>query len=221
MPGGMTGLELAEAALAIKLSLKILFTSGYAEPAIARLGQRKGLAQKALHGGRAGRNHPRGSAPTGGITRVSAFVIQPNGLTLSGATLCSTTWLIFRRRTQFRLSRAGRRDAAADAARALGRRPHGRPAGRAVRDLARGGLEAHQGARAGRAYPQGGARPDPLVPARPGPSPRQLVAEVLRALLDRAARRPRAPAARGGRRNSAAPEASTPPPPAPPKGDDR
>ncbi len=42
MPGGMTGLELAEAALAIKPSLKILFTSGYAEPAIARLGQQKG-----------------------------------------------------------------------------------------------------------------------------------------------------------------------------------
>ncbi len=42
MPGGMTGLELAEAALAIKPSLKILFTSGYAEPAIARRGQQKG-----------------------------------------------------------------------------------------------------------------------------------------------------------------------------------
>ncbi len=42
MPGGMTGLELAEAALAVRPSLKILFTSGYAEPAIARLGQQKG-----------------------------------------------------------------------------------------------------------------------------------------------------------------------------------
>ncbi len=42
MPGGMTGLELAEAAVAIKPRLKILFTSGYAEPAIARLGQQKG-----------------------------------------------------------------------------------------------------------------------------------------------------------------------------------
>ena len=38
MPGGMTGLELAEAALAMKPSVKILFTSGYAEPALARLG---------------------------------------------------------------------------------------------------------------------------------------------------------------------------------------
>jgi CheY-like chemotaxis protein len=42
MPGGMTGLELAEAALAMKPGLRILFTSGYAEPAIARLGQKKG-----------------------------------------------------------------------------------------------------------------------------------------------------------------------------------
>ncbi len=42
MPGGMTGLELAEAALAMKPNVKILFTSGYAEPAIARLGQKKG-----------------------------------------------------------------------------------------------------------------------------------------------------------------------------------
>ncbi len=46
MPGGMTGLELAEAALAIKPSLKILFTSGYAEPAIARRGQQKGARLK-------------------------------------------------------------------------------------------------------------------------------------------------------------------------------
>ena len=42
MPGGMTGLELAEAALAVKPDLKLLFTSGYAEPSMARLGQRKG-----------------------------------------------------------------------------------------------------------------------------------------------------------------------------------
>ena len=42
MPGGMTGLELAEAALAVKPDLKILFTSGYAAPAIARLGHKKG-----------------------------------------------------------------------------------------------------------------------------------------------------------------------------------
>ena len=38
MPGGMTGLELAQAALAMKPDVKVLFTSGYAEPAIARLG---------------------------------------------------------------------------------------------------------------------------------------------------------------------------------------
>ena len=38
MPGGMNGDELAEAALAAKPGLKILFTSGYAEPAIARIG---------------------------------------------------------------------------------------------------------------------------------------------------------------------------------------
>ena len=38
MPGGMTGLELAQAALAMKPDTKVLFTSGYAEPAIARLG---------------------------------------------------------------------------------------------------------------------------------------------------------------------------------------
>ncbi len=42
MPGGMTGLELAEAALALKPGLRVLFTSGYAEPGIARAGQQKG-----------------------------------------------------------------------------------------------------------------------------------------------------------------------------------
>ncbi len=42
MPGGMTGLELAQAALAMRPELKILFTSGYAEPAIARLGHKAG-----------------------------------------------------------------------------------------------------------------------------------------------------------------------------------
>jgi CheY-like chemotaxis protein len=42
MPGGMTGYELAQAALAIKPDIKILFTSGYAEPAIARLGLKTG-----------------------------------------------------------------------------------------------------------------------------------------------------------------------------------
>jgi len=42
MPGGMTGLELAEAALAAKPGLRALFTSGYAEPALARLGLRRG-----------------------------------------------------------------------------------------------------------------------------------------------------------------------------------
>ena len=38
MPGGMNGDELAEAALDVKPNLKVLFTSGYAEPAVARLG---------------------------------------------------------------------------------------------------------------------------------------------------------------------------------------
>jgi signal transduction histidine kinase/ActR/RegA family two-component response regulator len=38
MPGGMDGDELAEAALAARPDLKVLFTSGYAEPAIARQG---------------------------------------------------------------------------------------------------------------------------------------------------------------------------------------
>jgi PAS domain S-box-containing protein len=38
MPGGMNGDELAEAALAAKPDLKVLFTSGYAEPAVARQG---------------------------------------------------------------------------------------------------------------------------------------------------------------------------------------
>jgi PAS domain S-box-containing protein len=42
MPGGMTGCELAKAALDIKPGLKILFTSGYAEPAIASLGLKAG-----------------------------------------------------------------------------------------------------------------------------------------------------------------------------------
>jgi PAS domain S-box-containing protein len=38
MPGGMSGDELAEAALAARPDVKILFTSGYAEPEIARQG---------------------------------------------------------------------------------------------------------------------------------------------------------------------------------------
>jgi CheY-like chemotaxis protein len=38
MPGGMTGNELAEAALAARPDIKILFTSGFAEPALARIG---------------------------------------------------------------------------------------------------------------------------------------------------------------------------------------
>jgi PAS domain S-box-containing protein len=42
MPGGMTGYDLAKAALSIKPELKILFTSGYAEPAIARQGLKTG-----------------------------------------------------------------------------------------------------------------------------------------------------------------------------------
>ena len=42
MPGGMTGYDLAQAALAVKPGLKVLFTSGYAEPAIARLGLKAG-----------------------------------------------------------------------------------------------------------------------------------------------------------------------------------
>jgi len=42
MPGGMSGYELAQAALAMKPGLKLLFTSGYAEPAIARLGLKAG-----------------------------------------------------------------------------------------------------------------------------------------------------------------------------------
>ena len=42
MPGGMTGYELAQAALALKPEIKFLLTSGYAEPAIAQLGQKTG-----------------------------------------------------------------------------------------------------------------------------------------------------------------------------------
>ena len=38
MPGGMNGDELAEAALAARPDVKVLFTSGYAEPAVARQG---------------------------------------------------------------------------------------------------------------------------------------------------------------------------------------
>jgi CheY-like chemotaxis protein len=41
MPGGMNGDELAEAALARRPDLKVLFTSGFAEPAVAR--QRLGV----------------------------------------------------------------------------------------------------------------------------------------------------------------------------------
>ena len=42
MPGGMTGYDLAHAALTVKPDSKVLFTSGYAEPAIARLGLKAG-----------------------------------------------------------------------------------------------------------------------------------------------------------------------------------
>jgi PAS domain S-box-containing protein len=42
MPGGMTGVELAEKALAMRPGLKILYTSGYAEPGVARLGLKAG-----------------------------------------------------------------------------------------------------------------------------------------------------------------------------------
>jgi len=38
MPGGMNGDELAEVALSLRPDLKVLFTSGYAEPEIARQG---------------------------------------------------------------------------------------------------------------------------------------------------------------------------------------
>ena len=48
MPGGITGVELAEVALAVKPELKILFTSGYAAPAIARLGQKKMPGSRSL-----------------------------------------------------------------------------------------------------------------------------------------------------------------------------
>jgi len=47
MPGGMTGLDLVEAALADRPNLKVLFTSGYADPTMARLGHKAGaLLQK-------------------------------------------------------------------------------------------------------------------------------------------------------------------------------
>jgi len=36
MPCGMNGNELAEAALVARPAIKVLFTSGYAEPAVAR-----------------------------------------------------------------------------------------------------------------------------------------------------------------------------------------
>lgn len=42
MPGGMTGLELAETALTARPELKVLFTSGYAEPSVVGLGHKKG-----------------------------------------------------------------------------------------------------------------------------------------------------------------------------------
>ncbi len=39
MPGGMNGRELADAALAVRPGLKVLFTSGYAEDAIVHDGR--------------------------------------------------------------------------------------------------------------------------------------------------------------------------------------
>lgn len=42
MPGGMTGVDLVKAALADRPNLKVLFTSGYADPSVARLGRKAG-----------------------------------------------------------------------------------------------------------------------------------------------------------------------------------
>ena len=39
MPGGMTGSELADAVRAMRPEIKVLFTSGYAEPDVVRRGQ--------------------------------------------------------------------------------------------------------------------------------------------------------------------------------------
>ena len=54
MPGGMTGADLAEAVRARRPEIKVLFTSGYAEPDVVRRGQkgRGRLAEEALQ-------HPR------------------------------------------------------------------------------------------------------------------------------------------------------------------
>jgi hypothetical protein len=50
MPGGMNGDELAEAAFAAKPGLKVLFTSGYPAPTVARPGR---VVEEAVCGGRA------------------------------------------------------------------------------------------------------------------------------------------------------------------------
>ena len=61
MPGGMNGDELAEAALAAKPDLKVLFTSGYAEPAVARRPWGWRMAEEAVYGGRTRRENSRDS----------------------------------------------------------------------------------------------------------------------------------------------------------------
>ena len=62
MPGGMNGDELAEAALAAKPDLKVLFTSGYAEPAVARpWGGR--VVEEAVYGGRSRQESSRDPKP--------------------------------------------------------------------------------------------------------------------------------------------------------------
>jgi len=42
LPGGLNGKQLADEARRLRPALKVLFTSGYAEPAIARLGLKAG-----------------------------------------------------------------------------------------------------------------------------------------------------------------------------------
>ena len=91
-------------------------------------------------------------------------------LTLRGAPPYSTTWLNERCSAGRCLSCSRRRNSSADASRTRNRGANGRPACGAVRDLARGGLEAHQGARKRRADPaRGGARRTHLCRLDPGP----------------------------------------------------
>src|SRR4029077_9101377 len=102
--------------------------------------------------------------------------------------------------TRCRVPCAGRCDPAADGARPRKRGTDREPACGALRHVAGGRLQAHQGARERRSDPPRGARAHACVPSRARTAgQRASVAPLLRALLDRPPDRAGPPAAPGER----------------------